>query len=535
MSNNYQQSITDLRNNIELLKTTNALIVTSTGKQKDFFVTLNQQLVEIREKLKKLVENILLIKQLIEDLKQQINNNGGDIDKHKRDVEELQKKLDNCLSEKAQLENSLTQKQTELATAQTENTNLQNLVNQKDTELQNCLSEKVTLTTEIDKQKAEVERLNGEIVRLNTLLADTSVADKVQQLEAQLQAMSQELENAKNQITSKETEIANKQIEIDQITQQLKECNDKIAAKDVEIEALKNQINSNGGLQEQLNKCNEDKNALNAQITDLNNTINRLQTENTELLELIKQANTEINASMTQITALANSDFPDQQSKDNLNTIITEINQILDGMNGTVNGLINAPGTNIGPSPTLRVTNGRPETTIAPDGEIIFDEAGNNERGIIVGNQPSRQTNEKTFPVNSNSGQPKRMTLSDIKRALANKNEEVIALTGIPNQKYSDALKILYEPNNDIETIQKVLKKIKFDNDDKVMGGRKKTNKKPIQRNKKTRKINNPRKAGKRKTQRGGYRYHERNHIRNKITRRKSSQSMDSPTMSLSE
>lgn len=430
MSKEFQQSIDNLKSSIANLNNVNSLLVKNKGNQEEFLNYLNSNLSQVNDRLKTLAANIANIKKTIDSLQQQVNNNDSDINGKSQQLQQLQQQLLQYQNKQKMLEDALTRIQENSAA---EKNRLQSDIDDKENALRILTKEK--------------DQLEGEKAALQA------------QLDAQGKPSSEAMEALQKQIGDLVQQSADKQAEIDKLS-------GIIESKDAEIERLNKEKGTDVNLQNQINACNEQVASLTNDITNLNATINQLQMEKDQLIAIINEATNTINGAMEKLNELSQQ-FPDEANMGKLKSIFSEINGVIDNINGSMNSL---------PSVTGSANNQSPPTGVNLD-------------------QGSKSSSK--YPVNNGN----RLSLEEIKEALIAKNNQVIKDTNVIDNKYSQALQELNKPNLSTETMQKILRRLKFNNDNMVMGGRKVA--------KRTNKMMKRMNKMKTKKQKGGYSYNK--------------------------
>lgn len=433
MSKEFQQSIDNLKSSIANLNNVNSLLVKNKGNQEEFLNYLNSNLSQVNDRLKTLAANIANIKKTIDSLQQQVNNNDSDINGKSQQLQQLQQQLLQYQNKQKMLEDALKRIQENSAA---EKNRLQSDIDDKENALRILTKEK--------------DQLEGEKAALQA------------QLDAQGKPSSEAMEALQKQIGDLVQQSADKQAEIDKLTS-------IIESKDAEIERLNKEKGTDVNLQNQINACNEQVASLTNDITNLNATINQLQMEKDQLIAIINEATNTINGAMEKLNELSQQ-FPDEANMGKLKSIFSEINGVIDNINGSMNSL---------PSVTGSANNQSPPAGVNLD-------------------QGSKSSSK--YPVNNGN----RLSLEEIKEALIAKNNQVIKDTNVTDNKYSQALQELNKPNLSTETMQKILRRLKFNNDNMVMGGRKMAKR----TNKMMKRMNKMNKM-KTKKQKGGYSYNK--------------------------
>ena len=255
----------------------NAAITKNTENKNKFTGDVLNKLKELHEKIKLIVIKITEIKQKIEALQAQVDQNTSGVQTKEAELTNLKQQLAQLTSEKNDLTSQLDQ---ERADASANATRLQTLVDTNEAQLRDCMAKNVELET---TKRALEEQING----IRADIQNNGDA-QTQAHAAELQRLSDEhaaaIKLLNDQIADNQRQIAENQTTIAANEAKIQELTDQHGTKDTQTQDL---VNSNKALEtsnNELDAKNKDlETRLNGALTDYNNLQARITQLETEL------------------------------------------------------------------------------------------------------------------------------------------------------------------------------------------------------------------------------------------------------------
>jgi chromosome segregation ATPase len=417
---------------LEHLKGVDAIINKQSADKAKFLDIVTKGLTDINAKLQILNTQIAKMKNDLDQLKSQTDNNNAAITQITGVKNETEKQIAQLTAEKTKLEARLKEQQ-DLCKVTTDR--LQQKIDDAE--------------ATILKLGPETEALNAQIVALRGQLeaqgADGKTsADQIKQLtESNIKTLADQA--AQNQL-----EIAKLQQEIDEKDKQILALNSNTNNASVQVAA---QI---AGLESAMQEAN-------AKIRDLSAEITKLKEENQKLIDKIKEATTIINDSLAKLNGLTN-EVANAKNLEDIDKLFAAINKTIEDINILLkNQSDNLPPTNPSPNP--------PPPSIP---ERLFPEVPTNvialpevpDHPIIL---PIKADTTVLTDVNGNNYSYSWL-IGELKKKVNN-----MKIQGKPTNKYASALTDLYaiKTMDKVEEIPIILYNYNINLKDKgIMGGK---------------------------------------------------------------
>ena len=422
-----QQFLQDFENSMNKLNGMNNMIQTSIQQKKDFSSKLLDKLKAINDKIKDLAGQINKLKENVDTLQGQVSNNSTNIGDKDNQITDLTQKIAALEAEKQQISQQFTDFQKQVID---EKNGLQQKIDDCESKIRQLTDENTNIKNQADALTSELSG-KGDLQTQHAEQIKSQTEDFQKQLETQQQA---------------------NQTKMDELMAKIKDCDDKML--DLQTQ-LKNKTDE---AEAHVQAINNTQSQGQSQVDQLNQQIADLKKENDDLIQRIIAATQAIKQASDSLELLANT-VPNQQTDQEVDQIIAEIEQSIQNISGVLQGNPSQPST-------------APQPTIAPQQQTI-------------------QPNEEITLQDSGTGSPVQIQYNMILQQLKAKS----GIKGSGGQKYKDALIKLKKTQNpqDVASILSSYN-ITFKNN-AIMGGRK------------TKKINKKHKKNKTIKQKGGYTY----------------------------